>query len=56
LQNVHHGLDWVSILLHRCSSSSLDRYVANVVQTARQRMTASSRWLQQPFSSTHRRE
>ena len=55
LPNVHHRPEGVPILLDRCWPRWLDRYVANMVQTARQRMTASVRWLQQPLSSAHRR-
>jgi general secretion pathway protein A len=55
LQNLHHGPDWVPILLYRRWPRWMDGYVANIVQTTRQRMSASFRWLQQPFSSARRR-
>ena len=41
--------------LYRSWPSRLDRYLANTVQTARQRMTPFFRWLQEPLSSEHRR-
>jgi hypothetical protein len=45
----------VLIRLYRSWPSRLDRYLANTVQTARQRITPFFRWLQEPLSSEHRR-
>jgi hypothetical protein len=55
LQNVHHGPDWVPILLYRRWPRWLDRFVANIVQTTRHQRTALLRWLQQPLTTAHRR-
>jgi type II secretory pathway predicted ATPase ExeA len=54
-KNVDHGRGWVTLLLHRVWFTWEDKFLANIVEMARQRRTALFRWLQQPLSSAHRR-
>jgi general secretion pathway protein A len=55
MQHVQYRPDRVLILLYRCWPRRLQSYLADTVQTTRQRITPLYRWLQEPLSSAHRR-
>src|ERR1700735_933001 len=54
-KNVDHKRDWLALLLNRVRSTWQDKFLATIVEMARQRRTSLLRWLQQPLSSAHRR-
>ena len=55
MQHVQYRPGRVLILLHRCWPRRLESYLADTVQTTRQRIAPLFRWLQEPLSSAHRR-